>query len=296
MGATTGIGWTDATVNFAIGCQHAGPGCDGCYAEVFAERKFGIKFGPGEPRRPTKVGFTDPPKWQRAIDAGRMTMRHQGKDIPIPFWVFACSLSDFFDRAWPKELRPRAWEVIKATPDLHWQLVTKRVGNVQYMLPDDWNGGKGYEHVGIIATMVNQQEINRDMPKLANLRDTRGVRWVGLSIEPQLEMIRLGPWRNHLDWVITGGESKQGAHAARPYDIGWARSLILECHAARVQIFVKQMGDNPIDDGKFIKSLKGSDNPAAWPIELRWQQMPDIYPERKPKAQPAPVPAQKELL
>ncbi len=290
MGATTGIGWCDATINFAIGCQHAGPGCDGCYAEVFAERKFGIKFGPGEPRRPTKVGFTDPPKWQRAIDAGHMTMRHQGKDIPIPFWVFACSLSDFFDRAWPKDLRPRAWEVIKATPDLHWQLVTKRVGNVQYMLPDDWNGGKGYEHVGIIATMVNQQEIKRDMPKLAELREL-GVRWVGLSIEPQIGPIKLGLWAEVLQWVITGGESKQGKHAARPYDLAWPHMLIDECRSVGTPIFVKQLGDNPVRGDRPVLHMggNGAGDPHKWPSHLVVQEMPRVYGERKPKPQPAPA-------
>jgi protein gp37 len=312
MAETTGIGWTDATTNFVIGCTKVGPGCDGCYAASLSMMKWGIMFEPGGMRRVTASGFIDPPRWQRKHDAGIMEKpARNGGVIKTPTWVFACSLSDFFDKEWPAEVRARAWAVIKACPSLRWQLVTKRSGLVECYLPDDWNGGKGYEHVGIIATMVNQREYDRDAEKLFNLYRL-GVKWTGISIEPQIGAIKLGL---HTDWVIGGGESKQDLyerndvgfiikkhHAARPYHLEWARDLIWQCRLAGIPYFQKQMGDNPHEYGGYTKRF-GKNGGAIlkdWPADLRVQEMPRIYdvePAMAHLAGPADeVPEQPEAL
>lgn len=296
MAETTGIAWTNATVNFWIGCTHVGPGCGeivrgkqiGCYAEVFANRKFNIKFGHGERRHKTKAGYENPLRWQRMHDADRgktqpalMKVNHQY--VPVPVWVFCNSLSDFFDNEIPTEWREEAWRVIRDCRALRWQIVTKRVGNVRKMLPTDWDEGRNYQHVGIIATMVNQAEVNRDIRHLLDLRALWGVKWIGLSIEPQLGPISLIPpggmeFFPRVDWVIGGGESKQGEHEARIYDLAWGEQLIGECAAAGVPYFQKQMGDNPVQAGKRVPRLKkaGSD-PSLWAPGFRVQQMPRIY-------------------
>lgn len=305
MAETTGIGWTEATNNFWIGCTHVGTGCGemiagkqiGCYAEVFANRKFNLKFGPGERRHRTKSGYENPLKWQRmherAAAAGEramMTVDH--KTVPVPQWVFCNSLSDFFDNEIDPQWRVDAWAVIKATPLLRWQIVTKRGSNVPDMLPDDWNGGVGYEHVGIIVTMVNQKEVDRDYPRLMALKEL-GVKWVGISIEPQLGRITLTAAiekYGKVDWVIGGGESTQGDHPARAYDLAWPEQLITECAAADVPYFQKQMGDHPIQNSKRVYHLKkaGSD-PSLWAPGFRVQQMPRIYDgEAKPVPKTTP--------
>jgi protein gp37 len=51
----------------------------------------------------------------------------------------------------------------------------------------------------------------------------------------------------HLDWVIVGGESGAGA---RPFDLAWARSIVQQCQAAGVPLFVKQLGARPTSDDK----------------------------------------------
>lgn len=48
-----------------------------------------------------------------------------------------------------------------------------------------------------------------------------------------------------LSWVIVGGESGPGA---RPFDLGWARTVVGECRAAEVPVFVKQLGARPYED------------------------------------------------
>ena len=53
----------------------------------------------------------------------------------------------------------------------------------------------------------------------------------------------LHPW---LDWVIVGGES---GPRARPCDVAWIRSIVAQCRAASVPVFVKQLGDVAIWNG-----------------------------------------------
>jgi len=319
MAGTTGIGWTDATANFWIGCTMVGPGCGevmpdgrqiGCYAAVFAERKFNIIFGAGERRHRAQAGYENPLRWQRMHDRGQTTMRNMGRDVPVPVWIFPNSLSDFFDNEIPLDWRSDAWKVIRDCPALRWQIPTKRVGNIAKMLPADWDGGRNYPHVGIIGTMVNQDELDRDGPKLIRLKTEFGVRWVGVSMEPQLEEIDptdlggtmtvrlprdptppMQPLSNDaVDWIITGGESNQGEHKARPYDLDWARALVRFGQVAKIPIFVKQLGDHPVQFGGTTKKFgsAGSD-PSLWPADLRVQQMPRVF-DNDPPYQPRNVP------
>lgn len=290
MAGTTGIAWTDATCNIVIGCTKVGPGCEHCYAAEFAQRKWNIIFEAGGKRHVTQSGFTDPPKWQRMHDRGQTTMRVNGQNVPVPKWVFFCSLSDFFDNEWPPEVRARAWAMIRECPALRPQIVTKRIGNVAKMLPLEWGMGEDYRHVGIIATMVDQSEVDRDFDKLSILKTSFGIRWIGLSIEPQLGPIKLGDRLQHLNWVIVGGESKQGDHAARPFDLAWAASLIAECQAANVPVFMKQMGDNPkFNREPFRKMRDSGSRPEDWPRDFRVQEMPRVFdadPPYEPKNLP----------
>ena len=107
------------------------------------------------------------------------------------------------------------------------------------------------DNVWLGATVVNQEEADRDIPKL--LQIPAKVRF--LSVEPMLGAIDLswipvGPqpipgegvyFRNHYcDWVIVGGES---GPKARPMHPDWARSLRDQCEAAGVPFFFKQHGE-----------------------------------------------------
>lgn len=90
---------------------------------------------------------------------------------------------------------------------------------------------------------MNQEEYDRDMPKLFDLWKRRSVTWIGLSVEPQLGPIKLNM---PVHWVISGGESLQpGEGETRHYDLAWARSLRDQCAAAGVAYFQKQLGARP---------------------------------------------------
>lgn len=75
-----------------------------------------------------------------------------------------------------------------------------------------------------------------------------------------------------LDWVICGGESGPGA---RPFCAPWARSVVRQCRAARVPVFIKQMGANVHGAPARIhlRDRKGGD-PSEWPEDLRVREWP----------------------
>lgn len=286
MGAGTAIAWTDNTFNPWWICTKVGPGCDHCYAESLAHR-LGYKWGAEAPRRFFgDKHWDDPRRWNKKAEQTGVRVR-----------VFCASMADVFDNAVEQDVRDRLWELVQDTPMLDWQILTKRIGNAQDMLPADWGPRNGYDHVWLGATVVNQEELDRDMGKLFNL--WARVRW--LSIEPQLGPIdlcaALGMWWNDtmgcyeshgaifnpfgLDWVVCGGES---GHKARPFDLHWARTLRDQCAAAGVPFFMKQMGAKPTTDHRTRPASEPSyittmitapgDNPNQWPEDLRVRQFP----------------------
>lgn len=234
MGERSPIEWTDHTFNPWIGCQKVGSGCDFCYAESWDERWGGGHWGAHARRRLTsEANWRQPLKWNRIAEKAEKRAR-----------VFCCSLADVFDNQAPDGARDRLWALIRETPWLEWQLLTKRVGNIPDMLPSDW--GDGYPNVGLMITVVNQEEADRDIPKLIAVK----CKWRGLSCEPLLGPIDLQwPDRNSpdwnwrgtaLNWVIVGGESGPNA---RPMHPDWARLIRDHCVAAGVPFFFKQWGE-----------------------------------------------------
>lgn len=172
----------------------------------------------------------------------------------------------------------RVFELIEATPNLDWLLLTKRIGNVGNMLPVPFDFDKRYPHVWIGATITSQAEADRDIPKL--LAVPARVRF--LSMEPLLGPVDLGflepcdhprqscedigCW-SALDWVIVGGES---GPSARPMHPDWARSLRDQCAAAGVPFLFKQWGEHDLsydrdrDDPDYCRCVSVEKQPGRW--------------------------------
>jgi protein gp37 len=267
------IEWTDHTFNPWEGCQKVGPGCDHCYAETRNARFGGgtaPNWGPGAPRRRTSSSnWRKPIAWQ--ADAARFFAEHGRRQR-----VFCASLADVFDNSVEDMWRAELANLISDTPDLDWLLLTKRIGNASEMLQIAFDGDTP-ANVWLGATIVNQTEADRDIPKL--LATPAAVRF--LSMEPLLGPVSLeeawhgedalsgecwgdcgwcakgypplhncasnlqseAAWlkgRSGLDWVIVGGES---GHNARPMHPDWARSLRDQCAAAGVPMLFKQWGE-----------------------------------------------------
>lgn len=266
--AETSIEWTDFTVNFWWGCTKVGPGCDYCYAETWDKRTGGAHWGPHAERRAIKGASSALAKINRTAPAYHALHGRWPR-------VFMHSMSDVFDNAVPYVWREHALHQAQLATQTRIQMVTKRIGNVSEMVFPVWQE-RWPRHIGLMITVCNQAEADRDIPKLLDLKARLGIPWAGLSIEPMLGPISLHRWigvHHHpdnrvddpetlvainaviaaarekfraehgntgLDWVICGGES--GPHA-RPMHPDWARSLRDQCVAAGVPFLFKQWGE-----------------------------------------------------
>ena len=265
MAETTGIAWTTSSWNPWVGCTEVSPGCDNCYAREL-DRRYqwggGTHWGAGKPRHRTQ-NWRGPLAWNKKAAATGQR------------WTVFPSLCDPFDNEVPEAWRADLFQLIAATPNLTWLLLTKRIGNAAKMITgarpaDDGRGAWPWPNVWLGASVVNQEEADRDIPKL--LATPAAKRFV--SYEPALGPVdfthireRHGPDTlvlrsrdlrdphinalegfNHngvqtkLDWLIVGGESSQGGAKARPFDLAWARSTVSQCKASGVPVFVKQLG------------------------------------------------------
>jgi protein gp37 len=258
MTQNTKIEWADHTFNPWWGCTKISPACDHCYAAALDKRTGGDHWGTNQPRKRTSTkNWLEPVKWNKQADAFFAEHgRHQR--------VFCASMADVFDNEVDLQWRSDFFALIEATPNIDWLVLTKRVGNVRGMAPLKWlasslrgRGGNVLHKYGwpsnvwLGATICNQEEAERDIPKLLAVPAAKRF----LSIEPMLGAIDLSEpfnvkhwgfdpdWegsKTDIDWVICGGES---GHGARPMHPDWARSLRDQCAAAGVPFLFKQWGE-----------------------------------------------------
>jgi protein gp37 len=157
--------------------------------------------------------------------------------------VFCASLADVFDNQAPKTWRADLFRLIRETPELDWQLLTKRPQNIARMLPADW--GEGYPNVWLGITAEDAERFRIRWPIVSRVPAARRF----LSYEPAIAPLGTIDIRkaNCLpDWIICGGES--GGHA-RMMHPAWARHVRDQCCALGIAFFHKQWGtywSNPL--------------------------------------------------
>lgn len=223
MADKTLIAWCDHTFNVAWGCMKVSPGCKHCYADGLADR-YGFKvWGPPAttPRRTFGAAhWQEPRKWQRQAEAAGKIHR-----------VFCSSMCDVFeDHPTVTGEMARLWPLIRETPNLHWQLLTKRPERIAANLPADW--GEGYPNVWLGTSIENADYAWR----ADHLRPIpASVRFI--SYEPALGPLAGALDLTGIDWVIYGGES---GPAFRDHDIEWPRAMRDKCQAVGVAFFYKQ--------------------------------------------------------
>lgn len=196
MARETKISWCNSTFNPFIGCTEIGPGCDNCYAREQDARKRwdGGKthWGVGVPRyRTSAANWAQPLAWDRQAKKSGKVCR-----------VFCASLADIFDNEVPAEWRADLMRLIVDTPHLTWLLVTKRIGNVERMIEEAgdlidygegwqsmWGQGEWPDNVRLLISVCNQEEADRDIPKLLALPCKNGV-----SYEPALGPVDWTKW------------------------------------------------------------------------------------------------------
>ncbi len=136
MGKSTLIEWTNASWNPWRGCHKVSQGCKHCY--MFRDQ---TKYGhdPNVVVR-SKTTFNDPLKWTQHVRNGAQLK------------VFTCSWSDWFIKE-ADPWRDEAWSIIRATPNIIYQILTKRAESIHDCLPEDW--GNGWPNVWLGVSVEN---------------------------------------------------------------------------------------------------------------------------------------------
>ncbi|WP_433622754.1 DUF5131 family protein [Nocardia sp. CA-120079] len=256
----TGIEWTNQTWNPVTGCDRISAGCDHCYALAMAKRlkAMGVdKYQRDGDLRTSGPGFG-------------VTMHPAALGIPLrwrtPRLVFVNSMADLFHARVDEDFVRDVFDVIRATPQHTYQVLTKRPLRARRMAdkhlefpPNLWLG----------VSVEDQDAADSRIPHLQAI--PAAVRF--LSCEPLLGPVDLDahlfpdecaggcgcrrpddPDRHEcgcgagcadrrvapaLDWVIVGGESGPDARAMNP---DWVRDLRDQCSDSGVPFFFKQWG------------------------------------------------------
>ncbi len=162
---------------------------------------------------------------------------------------------DWCDKDAPEGAIHDLFELIKATPMIDWQLLTKRATRIMECLPDDW--GSGYKNVWLGVTVEDMEYGYKRIDELKKI--PAKVKF--LSAEPLLEnLVDVDNKLDGIDWVIIGGESGSGCREMNPE---WAESLLMRCRLMNIPVWFKQYGGNTRDKGG---CLIGGVECKQWPI------------------------------
>ncbi len=295
MAENTAISWATHTFNPWMGCTKVSPACDGCYAEALMDKRYGkVQWGPhGERVRTAPANWKQPLKWNRQAQ----------KDGTRPF-VFCASLADVFDNQVPAEWRRDLFDLIRATPNLVWLLLTKRPQNIVKMVKFV---GFMPSNIAFGTTIEDRQRLESNLPALIVAGGLRPL-FLFASCEPLLgDLGDLSPWMTGdphpqrlaegdsfekgikitadgwptlpaVGWWITGGETDQGDHRARPTHPDWFRSIRDQALAHGLAYHHKQNGEWsplqandgewPTDEGSFIRlNDMGDRADDGWPMQ-----------------------------
>ncbi|MDZ4250354.1 MAG: phage Gp37/Gp68 family protein [Candidatus Nanopelagicales bacterium] len=302
MSSGTQIGWCDRTWNPTTGCTRKSSGCLHCYAETMTARLAAMG-------RPEYAGLLDEHGrfngTLRTLD-GRLTEPLHWRK---PSRVFVNSMSDLFHPSIPFEFVDKVFAVMALCPQHEFQILTKRpermaewsdavdrLGRITVAMNELCDSTCVHccqtepwplPNVHLGTSIEDQATADGRIPHL--LGCPAKVRF--LSVEPLIDAVYIYdavscphcergdqssvplPCKcGHLaDWVIVGCES---GPQRRPCRWEWMASVVRQCKAAGVPVFVKQLACNADGTGKVYKHHPGDPWPVWVPEVLRVQEFP----------------------
>ena len=243
--------WT-RQYNPVIGCKPCSPACENCYAAAWAKR-FGQSFEPHQSSQ------TMPPR-NGIVFCGNMT------DLFGDWmWPWFGSHDGYIVRS-PEDIIGYACG--KTHNEAIYLWLTKRVGSMVGAVARAFDGHerrktRRYCHY-FGFTAENQEWYDRRFTEFKRL-PTIYKGW--LSAEPLLGPIDLGldkvypPEAAPFQWIVVGCES---GPKRRPCKIEWVESIVEQCKAAKIPVFVKQIDINGACETDINK----------FPAHLRIRQVP----------------------
>lgn len=283
MSEATKISWCDSTWSPWRGSAKVSPGCANCYAETLSRRNPAVLGEWGKDgKRVINADWRKPLAWDRAAKRDGVRRR-----------VFPSLCDVFEDRPDLDGPLARFFQLIHATPNLDWLVLTKRpelwldrvwaaTRIARHVYGSDWwidhldgwgNLNDPFPNVWLGVSVEDQDSADARIPLL--LRTPAAVRWI--SAEPLLGPVDLMQLDDHsrggltiygwnclyrnptfgrpgIDWVVVGGESGPNA---RPMHPDWVRSLRDQCADSGVPFLFKQWGEWGADGKKRSKKKNG---------------------------------------
>ena len=241
--AQSSIEWTEMTWNPTTGCNKISAGCKYCYAEIMSRRleAMGIeKYKDGFKLRIHEDALLVPYGWKS------------------PKIVFVNSMSDLFHERVSDAFILKVWNVMRATPHHHYQILTKRpdrmgslvAKKISDVLPNVWLG-----------TSIEDSEVSERANHLRSI--PAAIRFI--SFEPLIGSVGAIDLTG-IHWAIVGGES---GRSARPVREEWIDEIFDQCSLQGVAFFFKQWGTWGKDNKRRSKKANG----RVYRDQV-WDQMP----------------------
>ena len=231
----------DKPWNPIVGCRPCSPACDNCYARTATVDRFGQSF---DPHKTKKVS----PPSSGVVFAGNMT------DL-FGEWRTCGDMARDINVA----LKQRAATFLWCT-----KRPRRMNAAVRYVAVDEKMGALlGNHYFGFTAE--NQEWYDK---RFAEFKKVPTIFKGWLSAEPLLGPIDLGldhvypPEAAPFQWLVVGCES---GPKRRPCKLEWVESIVDQCRAANVPVFVKQIC---LLDGEFTNKIE------EFPKHLRIRQVP----------------------
>jgi len=240
--AETQIEWTDATWNPVAGCSIISAGCTNCYAMEMAKRLHAMNVD--------KYKNLTRRSGKRTIWNGIVREDWGSLEVPLRWKrtrkIFVNSMSDLFHENVSDSFIQQVWKVMRATPQHHYQILTKRPermgefvrSKINHVLPNVWLG-----------TSIE----NRDVILRADYIRTVPAAIRFISFEPLIGSVGEIDLRG-IHWAIVGGESGK---AARPIREEWIDEIFEQCARDETVFFFKQWGTWGKDNKRRSKKANG---------------------------------------
>lgn len=246
------IEWCDYTWNPITGCLH---GCDYCYArrqtnrfkgELYPNKVYAIENCSLKLYKSTGHGFYE------NHDIEKPVKNKEGRIVPYPFGfkptfhryrldepkklkrssrIFVVSMGDLFGEWVPDEWIEEVFKACEAAPQHTYMFLTKNP--VRYAELCHKGILRDKENFWYGTTRTTSFTSSFVKPKGDNTKYS-----TFFSIEPLQKAWEVNPygWFDSTQWVIVGAQTGTGAKPPKPE---WVQSIIDQCRAAGVPIFLK---------------------------------------------------------